>query len=466
VRRIGLTGEAGSKIGRYRSAVSTRTSPWAARSGPGLPVALGIGLIVAALMTGLGVIVPLTPAYATNNGFWSLTPPPEPDGKVPDVVKLELAPGSVTSTPVVVTNLTNNALTIKSANALSPVANDATTKGAIDSNDATKWAIVSNTEVTTAARKSQILTVRFRIPTNAKAGDYAGQLVTFGAPVALPNGAQTQDRTLTLRFSIRVTGDIKPSVELSTLDVQEQLLFFRLTNTGNTLLQPKISLQGLDTKGAPISVLDAPIGELFPGESRAIQSPLGTTPTVLKVTVATEGGDTVGEWPLPGVGAVVLADGEVPPPPPNPGSTTASLIVFSLLALFLIILIWWATAVRRKRRRRLAERWELIEGARQSELRGEEAAAAAVAASAASAPPSPAILGPGDPFPPPGGAPIGAVNSGAVTLAAVAAGTVSLDQLAAAGAPFPPPSPNSLVAPVATNESVVAFPPPQGAPVG
>jgi hypothetical protein len=408
-----------------------------------------LALVAAGLLTSM-IVVPASPAQATNNGFWSLTPPPIAGGVVPDVVQLNLAPGSVVNTPVVVTNLTSAPLTIRAGEKLAPVAAEKQTAGEIDSNDAIKWGSVSNTVITAAAGKAQILTVRIRIPTNAKAGDYAAQLVTFGAPVTVANSPVKTDRTLALRFSIRVTGDVKPALELSTLDVQGQELFFRVTNTGNTVLVPTVDINGVDAQGVPFLFGGGKVGELFPGESRAPEIPLGVIPVAIKVTVKSEAPEVTGDWPADPVGAAVLTPGAVPPPPPNPGSSQASIIVFALLGLFLFILIWWAVAVRRGRKRRYEERRLLIDSARQAQ-RGVDPSAVDPSAVDPSAP----IASASGEFPPPAGPPVATVDESALKLAAVASGAIPLEA-AIANAPEPDQAPAAPGTP---------FPPPNGTPV-
>lgn len=425
----------------YRARV--RTSPRSAPSDRLHGRLVVLALLVAGLLAGL-VIAPASTAQATTNGFWSLTPPPIASGVVPEFVQLNLAPGSVVNTPVVVTNRTSGPLTIRAGEKLAPVASDRPNKGTIDSNEATTWGSVSNTVITAAAGTAQILTVRIRVPTNAKAGDYAAQLITFGAPVTVANNPLKTDRTLSLRFSIRVAGEVKPSLELSTLDVQGQELFFRVTNTGNTVLVPTVDINGVDAQGVPFLFGDGKVGELFPGESRAPEIPLGVIPVSLKVTVKSEAPEVSNDWPADPVGAAVLTPGAVPPPPPNPGSAQASIIVFALLGLSLFILIWWAVAVRRSRQRRYEEQRLLLEGARQSQVVGTPAVAAAGVGTAG------AVDETSGAFPPPAGPPVATVDESALKLAAVASGALSLDaviggaaepeQTPAPGTPFPPPN--------------------------
>lgn len=129
-----------------------------------------------------------------------------------------------------------------------------------------------------------------------------------------------------------------PGVSISTLDVQGQLVFFRLTNTLNNQVAPVVSVSGTSIDGTPISIPDVPLGQLLPNESTSAQIPLGTTPANLSVTVRAGPNQANATWPLAEGGIQELRPGGTAPSPPDPGTNTVLVVVFTLVALFFVLI--------------------------------------------------------------------------------------------------------------------------------
>ena len=129
-----------------------------------------------------------------------------------------------------------------------------------------------------------------------------------------------------------------PGISISTLDVQGQLVFFRLTNTLTNQVAPVVSVSGTSTDGTPISIPELAIGQILPNESTSAQIPLGASPANLSVTVRSGLVQTNATWPLAEGGIQELRPGGTAPSPPNPGTNTALVVAFTVVALFFVLI--------------------------------------------------------------------------------------------------------------------------------
>ena len=161
-----------------------------------------------------------------------------------------------------------------------------------------------------------------------------------------------------------------PGISISTLDVQGQLVFFRLTNTLNNQVAPVVSVSGTSTDGTPISIPELALGQILPNESTSAQIPLGTTPANLSVTVRAGQIQTNATWPLAEGGIQELRPGGTAPSPPDPGTSTALVVAFTLVALFFVLItariVWVSGRVTRTTKRAIKIRNARLEAGRRA----------------------------------------------------------------------------------------------------
>lgn len=161
-----------------------------------------------------------------------------------------------------------------------------------------------------------------------------------------------------------------PGISISTLDVQGQLVFFRLTNTLTNQVAPVVTVSGSGIDGTPISVPEVSLGQLLPNESTSAEIPLGTTPANLSVTVRAGQSQTTATWPLAEGGIQELRPGGTAPSPPNPGNNTALVVAFTLVALFFVLItariVWVSGRVTRTTKRAIKIRNARLEAGRRA----------------------------------------------------------------------------------------------------
>ena len=227
-----------------------------------------------------------------------------------------------------------------------------------------------------------------------------------------------------------------PGISISTLDVQGQLVFFRLTNTLNNQVAPVVSVSGTSTDGTPISIPELAIGQILPNESTSAQIPLGASPANLSVTVRSGLVQTNATWPLAEGGIQELRPGGTAPSPPNPGTNTALVVAFTVVALFFVLItariVFVSGRVTRTTKRAVKIRNARLEAGRRAIESGMTRL-----------------------FPPPAGTPITEKRGGA---------TLRAPSPAALIAPVGGPAPTALPAPTQT-ASVATLAPPTTPPI-
>ena len=227
-----------------------------------------------------------------------------------------------------------------------------------------------------------------------------------------------------------------PGISISTLDVQGQLVFFRLTNTLTNQVAPVVSVSGTSTDGTPISIPELAIGQILPNESTSAQIPLGASPANLSVTVRSGLVQTNATWPLAEGGIQELRPGGTAPSPPNPGTNTALVVAFTVVALFFVLItariVFVSGRVTRTTKRAVKIRNARLEAGRRAIESGMTRL-----------------------FPPPAGTPITEKRGGA---------TLRAPSPAALIAPVGGPAPTALPAPTQT-ASVATLAPPTTPPI-
>ena len=150
-----------------------------------------------------------------------------------------------------------------------------------------------------------------------------------------------------------VSAPTAQNVTLSTLDVQGQLLFFRVTNTTTSQVEPFVTVTGTSTDGTPIEVRNVSLGQLLPNESNAAEIPLGASPQSLNVALTASPFTATAQWPLPEGQIQELRPGADAPPPPDPGSNSALIALFAIIGGLFLIIVLRIILIGGKARRRL-----------------------------------------------------------------------------------------------------------------
>ncbi len=210
-----------------------------------------------------------------------------------------------------------------------------------------------------AVQPGETVTVPFTVavPDNATPGDYAGGIVTS---LAQPDDAAGigVDRRLGIRVSLRVGGDLKPSLAVGDVHVAwdgglnpfaggDAAVTYTLRNTGNTLL----SAQQAATVAGPFGWFAMDAGELaappqlLPGES---WTQTVTVPGVAALFLLT---GTATATPI-----VTDASGTTSPLTPVVASGTGWAVPWTLLAILVVIVLLAIFVPRLLRRRRAAKR--------------------------------------------------------------------------------------------------------------
>jgi hypothetical protein len=331
----------------------------------------------------------LSSASATGNGVWEVSVPPEaasnPGASVEgEAINVEAPAGSVTTTFFTASNPGREPLTL-SVEATTGIADPPGSRPDPDGEpfpepDTTSWVAVTEDQVTIPAQGTSEIPLTLRIPSGTPAGDYiAGVLTSAPGPVN-PLTETQQTLGLQVLLNIRVSGSITDRLEASSLDVAGASVRFSVSNTGNSNLDPEVTVEGVSTEGAPLTASQS-LGLIRPGVTRTVAIQLTAPVASLVIRIAAGTASVEESWPVDPVDALVVPPGATIPPPPDQGDPTAVVLVFAAVLGFIGLILLLAMRKRRRNRRALLARRR----------------AAAAAAAAAAAPPP--IL---DPTPPPG----------------------------------------------------------------
>lgn len=246
-----------------------------------------------------------------------------PDGRTAFVYSLD--PGEVVDDFVAVSNFSEEPID------LDVYGNDAfnTPEGAFDllpadqePVDLGSWLQVAQEEITVPARSRVIVPFRMTLPALATPGDHAGGIV---ASVVTPSGegvGVAVDRRVGARIYVRVSGDLRPVLEVDDLQARyhgslnplggRTTMTYTVRNTGNVTLtgQPDISAAG------PFGLLRrhgeaAALPELLPGQSFTTRQEIGGVPALVRVVgrVEIEPAGTAGQLIEPRPPTVIAGAG-------------------------------------------------------------------------------------------------------------------------------------------------------------
>ncbi|MDR0366946.1 MAG: hypothetical protein LBH68_09000 [Bifidobacteriaceae bacterium] len=236
------------------------------------------------------------------------------------------------------------------------------------SKDAGTWVKIES-EVEVPAGETVVVPFEVVVPANAEPGDHAA-----GVAAALVRTGQGEDGSADVgvvsrfgvRVMIRVSGELKPGLEIHQLDASYQLARsplrpgamvarFELVNTGNARLQVTgtVTVQGHTVQWPSAGANRI---ELLPGEARRVEAAVGQVWPLFRVKTSVEA-----------VPQVVALEGvEVPSLPPVLANLTVWAFPWPQLAVLVgVALIAWAWLAGRSRaKRRLAR---LLDQARAEE---------------------------------------------------------------------------------------------------
>ena len=204
------------------------------------------------------------------------------------------------------------------------------------------------------AGETQIVPFTIAVPENATPGDHAAGIAATVQSVG-PGGNGTQiaiESRVGFPIMTRVTGDLRPSLEIDPLSVEYEMSWnpfqpglvtatYQVVNDGNVRLQasPVVETQGTETQVDP----KAPAIELLPGERREITTPVS------------------GVWPLFFLPVQVRVDPTVVTPEGDPQTAPTVVAQFGVWAvplpqlivvagMALLILALWVGRRRSQRR--------------------------------------------------------------------------------------------------------------------
>ncbi len=248
-------------------------------------VAFGLAVLVG---LGLGV-VPTHPAYAGDNGAWSVEPtPPEQATSTPrDYFVFEGNPGSVIQDKVRITNFTKAPITFKlyGADAYNTAVDGFFALKSLDEPqvDVGAWASLPVTEVTVAAQTQTDAPITITIPKNATPGDHVGGIVALNA--AIESTQQNGDieigvqRAVGARIYLRVSGPTRAGLAVSDVSFSHDrgvlpwsgagkgAVTYTVENTGNLRQTPDLALAltGLFGRGVDTASPEGKV-DLLPGQ--------------------------------------------------------------------------------------------------------------------------------------------------------------------------------------------------------
>ena len=318
-------------------------------------------LTLLALIAGLCVAVPTGAAWsatATQEApvTWAVTPSDAdgPDGRT--TVSLSLDPGATTTDHLAVRNLGEAEATF-SLTAADGYYTDTGRFNMLDAGETSKdsgtWISVDPT-VTIPAGETAVIPFTVAVPANATPGDHAAGIAASVRTTATDaDGTQVGvDSRVGFRVSTRVSGELAPALEVSTVEAGytaswslfspgRATVSYTATNAGNTALQLHDTVGDTATEH----------GSLLPGEQRT-------------VTV-----DQVPAWPLGMLFLDLRVEGAVPGAELTAAPFTDTLILWAvpwlhLLATLGVVLVLLAIFTGRRRNKRRLER--LLDEAREA----------------------------------------------------------------------------------------------------
>lgn len=222
-------------------------------------------LVVATALAAPALGGPL-PASASDS--WSFGPKPLGDGPTRSYLIYELQPGSVISDVVRLSNSTDAPLTFYLYARDASTASDGTgyVIQTFDESpvDAGSWVRLpaEAAKYTLRPRTSADIPVTLTVPTNATPGDHAGAVVAELVGDADSSGGVEVRARIATRMYVRVTGDLRPDMVVSSIDLDygrsalglsgPVTVSYTIRNVGNVRLSPQVGLELKDGFGRTI----------------------------------------------------------------------------------------------------------------------------------------------------------------------------------------------------------------------
>ncbi|MFC4069345.1 WxL protein peptidoglycan domain-containing protein [Actinoplanes subglobosus] len=299
-------------------------------------------IAAAALALATLFLIPATPAQATGNGEWAVTPTPAKNpGPTPRLYFfLDASPGQTVKESVRVTNLGKDpkSFVVYGADAYNTVKDGGFALRTKDRAQVDLGAWVSSVvgNVTVPAGASADIPFTITVPTQATPGDHVGGVVAMeseASSTAEAGGATVRiQRAVGARVYLRVAGTVVPGLSVSNLevDIDSPLLpvpargdfTYTVANIGNVHLMPEATVRATGLFGHRIEVTgSAPSSDMVPGaEGQFSMRAEGVWPfdvVTTSVVVKADGGVYARKsarsfvWSWTGVALIVLLAGGI-----------------------------------------------------------------------------------------------------------------------------------------------------------
>ncbi|HEX8627234.1 MAG TPA: DUF916 domain-containing protein [Catenuloplanes sp.] len=275
--------------------------------------------VATALVAGFAALflVGPAPAYAADDELrWAVQPSgPQGPGER-SRFGYDLAPGQRLDDRVAITNLSRRPLTF------TVYATDATTTtdgsftllpASRPATDAGAWIGLPRKQHTARPGQRIVLPFRLTVPANATAGDHAAGILASVVERRVDGQGQqvNVDRRVAARVYLRVTGPVRPAVQITTVRTAfdnpllpfargPMTVTYRVRNTGNVRVTGALSVRATGLFGVPLSGTGRrELPDLLPGaEVELAQRVDGTFPAGLVTgSVALAAADRVGRLP-------------------------------------------------------------------------------------------------------------------------------------------------------------------------
>ncbi|MEU9172747.1 DUF916 domain-containing protein [Streptomyces sp. NPDC048420] len=287
------------------------------------------------LLLSLFLVTAAAPAYAADNGSWSVYPAASRIAERP-YFYLSADPGQSIDDKVVVTNKTSEPLTFRlyAADAYNTARDGgfAVRTVAEKQRGVGAWAKPAKSRVTVPAHGKVTVPFTLSVPEGAEPGDHPGALVALDERVDKGDGAVALgvQRAVAARIYLRVGGPTVPAITVEDVSVShhqplvpglgdsDATISYTLRNTGNVTLNPKVELRATGLFGRTLLARElAKIpGELLPGQRVRLTEPWSGAPQLdwgeVKLTATakdTRESSSASFFALPWLVAVVLGAG-------------------------------------------------------------------------------------------------------------------------------------------------------------